>query len=66
MTKHAAKPKIERGYFATKSIVSKSGATMKVFKLELTSSASEQLKANSYAINAGTTKSSPKESAVTS
>jgi len=56
MTKHSAKEKSERGYFAAKSVVSKKGATMRVIKLELTPSASEQLKADSRGIRSGTTK----------
>lgn len=60
MTKHSAKTKevkvAERGYFAAKSIVSKKGATMRVTKLELTPSASEQLKADSRGIQSGTSK----------
>jgi hypothetical protein len=56
MTKQLTKEKVERSYFAAKSVVSKKGATMKVIKLELTPSASEQLKADSRGIRAGTTK----------
>ena len=48
--------KIERGYFATKSVVSKKGATMRVTKLELTPTASEQLKADSRGISVGSPK----------
>lgn len=61
MTKHVIKEKSERGYFAAKSVVSKRGATMRVIKLELTHSASEQLKANSRGITSGTKKSVSQE-----
>lgn len=55
----------ERGYFAAKSIVSQKGAAMRVTKLELTPSASEQLKADSRGIRAGTTTQAPQECVAT-
>jgi hypothetical protein len=65
MTKHATSQKVERGYFAAKSVVSKKGAAMRVTKLELTASASKQLKADSQGISTGTTKQASPEVAAT-
>lgn len=59
MTKQSTKVKVvkaERGYFAAKSVVSKKGATIRVTKLELTPTASEQLKADSRSISGGAAK----------
>lgn len=64
MTKHSAKDRGERSYFAAKSVVSKKGATMRVMKLELTPSASDQLKADSRGIRSGIPKRTSQELAV--
>jgi hypothetical protein len=61
MTKHAAKEKSERGFFAAKSVVSKRGATMRVIKLELTPKASDRLKADSQGIRSGVEPKVPQE-----
>jgi hypothetical protein len=53
MSNSPNKSKSASGFFATKSVVSKKGATLKVTKLVLTQQASELLKANSKGINVG-------------
>lgn len=65
MDKQPAKVKQTSGFFATKSVVSKKGATVKVTKLELTPRASELLKANSRGINAGAMKQNTQDCALT-